>query len=219
MLVVRNAYLDQLDSVRDDLLTLTRLVGEAVGQATVALLDGDREVAEQVILGDQRVDLVREQIEERSFELLSLQNPVARDLRMLVASLHMVGELERMGDLAVHVAKVARLRVPERAVPADVAPLFARMGSVCALMVGKVEDIIADPRPDAARELEDIDEEMDHLRAQGFRVLLGPAWAYGVEPAVDIALLGRYYERIADHAVSVARRVVFLATGQQPAHP
>jgi phosphate transport system protein len=213
---VRNAYLDQLDSVRDDLLTLTRLVGNAAGRATTALLEGDREVAEQVILGDAHIDLLREQIEERSFELLSLQNPVARDLRMLVASLHMVGELERMGDLAVHVAKVARLRVPDRAIPADLAPLFARMGALCEVMVGKVEDIIADPRPDAARELEAVDEEMDRLRAQTFRILLGPDWAHGVEPAVDIALLGRYYERIADHAVSVARRVVFLATGEQP---
>jgi phosphate transport system protein len=163
---VRNAYLDQLDSVRDDLLALTRLVGNAAGRATTALLDGDREVAEQVILGDAHIDLLREQIEERSFELLSLQNPVARDLRMLVASLHMVGELERMGDLAVHVAKVARLRVPDRAIPADLAPLFARMGALCEVMVGKVEDIIADPRPDAARELEAVDEEMDRLRAQ-----------------------------------------------------
>ncbi|HET8561672.1 MAG TPA: phosphate signaling complex protein PhoU [Marmoricola sp.] len=216
---MRNAYLLQLDNVRDDLLLLTRLVGDAVERATAALLEGDRELAEQVILGDSRIDLVREQVEEHSFELLSLQNPVASDLRMLVASLHMVGELERMGDLAVHVAKVARLRVPDRAVPADLAPLFSRMASLCALMVGKVEEVIADPDPDAARELEEIDEEMDRLRAQSFRVLLGPAWAYGVEPAVDIALLGRYYERIADHAVSVARRVVFLATGEQPAHP
>jgi phosphate transport system protein len=125
----------------------------------------------------------------------------------------MVGELERMGDLAAHVAKVARLRVPEQAVPQDVAPLFARMASVCELMIGQVEDLIADPRPEAARDLIAVDDELDRLRGQSFRLLLGGDWAYGVEAAVDVALLGRYYERIADHAVSVARRVAFLATG------
>ena len=211
---MRNAYLVQLDSIRDELLILTGLVRDALGRATIALLDGDREIAEQVILGDARVDLLREEVEEHSFELLSLQNPVAGDLRMLVASLHMVGELERMGDLSVHVAKVARMRVPARAVPLDLAPQFARMASVCDLMIGKVEQVIAVPDPAAARELDKADEEMDRLRAATFRALLGSQWPYGVEAAVDIALLGRYYERVADHAVSVARRVVFLATGE-----
>jgi phosphate transport system protein len=210
---VRDAYLIQLDSVQDDLTVLARLVRDAVGRATTALLDGDREVAEQVILGDNRIDALREQVEERSFELLSLQNPVARDLRMLVSSLHMVGELERMGDLAVHVAKVARLRLPDRAVPQDLVPLVTRMAAVCDVMVGSVEGLIQDPDPRAARELEAIDEEMDRLRASTFRSMLDPGWTHGVEAAVDMALLGRYYERIADHAVSVARRVVFLATG------
>jgi phosphate transport system protein len=210
---VRNLYLTQLDAVREDLIALTRMVRGAVDHATISLLQGDQAVAEDVIAGDDRIDRLREQIEERSFELLSLQNPVASDLRMLVSSLHMVGELERMGDLAAHVAKVARMRVPERAVPEDVAPLFAQMASVCELMIGMVEDLIADPRPEAARELTAVDDDMDRLRRETFRMLLGGDWAYGVEPAVDVALLGRYYERIADHAVSVARRVVFLATG------
>lgn len=210
---MRNLYLTQLDGVHEDVLTLTRLVGDAVHQATLALLAGDQAVAEAVISGDDRIDGLRERIEERSFELLSLQNPVAGDLRMLVASLHMVGELERMGDLAAHVAKVARMRVPDRALPSDLAPVFAQMASVCELMIGRLEDLVADPRPDAARELAVVDDEMDRLRAETFRMLLLGDWAHGVEPAVDVALLGRYYERIADHAVSVARRVVFLATG------
>ena len=210
---MRNLYLTQLDAVRENLITLTRLVRDAVNRATIALLEGDQAVAEDVIVGDDRIDGLREQIEEHSFELLSLQNPVAGDLRMLVSSLHMVGELERMGDLAAHVAKVARMRVPERAVPQDVAPLFAQMAAVCEVMIGMVEDLIADPRPDAARELIAVDDELDRLRGESFRMLLAGDWAYGVEAAVDVALLGRYYERIADHAVSVARRVVFLATG------
>lgn len=215
---MRDAYTDQLDSVRDDLLTMTRLVGEAVSQATKALLEGDATLAEKVISDDDAVDQLRVRIEDHSFELLSLQNPVAGDLRMLVASLRMVGEFERMGDLSVHIAKIARLRVPEVAVPAELVPTISRMATVAELMVAKVGQIIADSDVAAAKELEQVDEEMDRLRRSSFRELLGADWKYGVEAAVDIALLGRYYERIADHAVSIARRVVFLVTGEQPSY-
>ena len=213
---MRDAYADQLDSIRDDLLTMTRLVGTAVTHATSALLDGDAAVAEQVISDDAAIDAIRVTIENRSFELLSLQNPVAGDLRMLVASLRMVSEFERMGDLAVHVAKIARLRVPDLAVPDEVVPTIARMAAVAEVMIAKVGHVIADSDIAAAEELEQVDEEMDKLRRSSFRELLGSDWKHGVEPAVDIALLGRYYERIADHAVSIARRVVFLVTGEQP---
>ena len=172
--------------------------------------------AERVISNDARIDALREEIEEHSFELLSLQNPVAGDLRMLVASLRMVSEFERMGDLAVHIAKIARLRVPDVAVPDQVVPMIARMAAVAEVMIGKVEHIIADSDVAAAKDLEEVDQEMDLLRRNSFRELLGSDWTHGVEPAVDIALLGRYYERIADHAVSIARRVVFLVTGEHP---
>ena len=213
---MRNAYSDQLDAIRDDLLTMTRLVGESVSKATQALLDGNGQLAEQVISEDDVIDALRLKIEDESFELLALQNPVAGDLRMLVASLRMVGEFERMGDLSVHIAKVARLRVPEVAVPDEIVPTITRMAAVAEVMVGKVGHIIADSDVAAAEELEQVDEEMDRLRRSSFRELLGSDWKHGVEPAVDIALLGRYYERIADHAVSIARRVVFLVTGEQP---
>ncbi|MGN6252870.1 MAG: phosphate signaling complex protein PhoU [Marmoricola sp.] len=213
---MRIAYLHQLDAVHDDLVDLARLVHRAVDRATTALLEGDLGVAEAVIDGDHAVDRLREEIEEKSVELLSLQNPVAADLRMLVASLQMVGELERMGDLAVHVAKIARMRAPGPTLPTEAVPLFARMAAVCAHMVGRLEGVLRDPIPGAADELETVDDEMDRLRGDTFRILLDEAWRHGVEPAVDVALLGRYYERIADHAVSVARRIVFLATGEQP---
>jgi phosphate transport system protein len=215
---MRDAYADQLDSIRDDLLTMTRLVETAISEATKALLDGDATIAEQVISADAAIDALRVQIEEHSFELLSLQNPVAGDLRMLVASLRMVSEFERMGDLSVHIAKIARLRVPDIAVPAEVVPTITRMAAIAEVMIAKVGHIIANSDVAAAEELEQVDEEMDRLRRQSFRELLGSDWKHGVEPAVDIALLGRYYERIADHAVSIARRVVFLVTGEQPTY-
>jgi len=213
---MRDAYYDQLDAVIDELVTMTHEVGTAVGQATRALLEADAEIAEQVISHDAHIDSERDRIEELSFELLALQQPVAGDLRMLVAALRMVSDLERMGDLSVHVAKIARLRVPDVAIPNEMLPTIKRMAEVAEEMVRQVENVIADRDIEAAVELERCDEEMDQLRSSSFRQMLGDDWAHGVEPAVDIALLGRYYERIADHAVSLARRVVFLVTGQHP---
>jgi len=213
---MRDAYYDQLDAVVDELVTMTHEVGTAVGQATRALLEADAEIAEQVISHDAHIDSERDRIEELSFELLALQQPVAGDLRMLVAALRMVSDLERMGDLSVHVAKIARLRVPDVAIPGEMLPTIKRMAEVAEEMVRKVENVIADRDVEAAIELEKCDEEMDQLRRSSFRQMLSDEWPYGVEPAVDIALLGRYYERIADHAVSLARRVVFLVTGQHP---
>ena len=213
---MRDAFGDQLDAIRDDLVAMAQLVQTAVNRATQALLDGDAALAEDVITADGQVDAMVQKLEDQSFELLSLQNPVAGDLRMLVSSLRMVSEFERMGDLAVHIAKIARLRTPETAVPAEVVPMIARMAAVAEVMVAKVEYVIANSDVRAAHELEEIDEEIDKLRRKSFRELLGSDWTHGVEPAVDVALLGRYYERIADHAVSIARRVVFLVTGEGP---
>jgi phosphate transport system protein len=129
----------------------------------------------------------------------------------------MVSELERMGDLSVHVAKIARLRVPNVAVPDEVRPTLSRMGSVAEDMVSRVSRIILGRDVEAAIELGRADEIMDQLRRRSFTELLSDDWTHGVEAAVDLALLGRYYERIADHAVSVANRVVYVVTGDFPA--
>jgi phosphate transport system protein len=198
---MRNTYFDQLDSIVDELVDMTREVKVAVARATQALLTADAEVAEKVISDDAAIDSARERVEERSFELLALQQPVASDL-------------ERMGDLSVHVAKIARLRVPQVAVPAEIVPTIERMATVAEKMVDTVAGIIAERDVEGARQLEEDDEEMDQLRRSSFRLMLDDSWPHGVEPAVDIALLGRYYERIADHAVSLARRVVYLVTGE-----
>jgi phosphate transport system protein len=211
---MRNAYFDQLDTIVEDLVAMTDDVQVAVARATRALLSADAEVAERVISDDVDIDAARERVEQKAFDLLALQQPVARDLRMLVAALRMVADLERMGDLSVHVAKVARLRVPQVAVPEELVPTVERMGVVAEKMIGTAAAIIADRDVDGARHLEEDDEEMDQLRRSSFRLMLDDAWPHGVEAAVDLALLGRYYERIADHTVSLARRVVYLVTGE-----
>jgi phosphate transport system protein len=213
---MRDAYFDQLDAIIDDLVAMTQLVQTAVRQATKSLLNADVDIAEEVISNDVNIDAAREKIEDKSFELLALQQPVAGDLRMLVAALRMVDDLERMGDLSVHVAKVARLRIPDVAVPSELSATITRMAEVAEDMVSSVAGIIGDRDVDAARRLEEDDEEMDKLRKTEFEIMLSEDWSHGVEPAVDMALLGRYYERIADHAVSIAKRLVYLVTGENP---
>jgi phosphate transport system protein len=213
---MRELFHDQLDAMFVDLAGICRQVETAVGLATQALMTGDAAIAEQVISADVEIDRAREQVEDNAFALLSLQQPVAGDLRTVVSALRMVSELERMGDLSVHVAKIARLRVPQVAVPVEIQPTVARMAEVAEDMVRRVSQIITGRDVEAAIELGRDDEVMDQLRRQSFTELLSDDWQNGVEAAVDIALLGRYYERIADHAVSVANRIVFVVTGHNP---
>jgi phosphate transport system protein len=213
---MREAFHEQLDAVFIDLAALCGDVETAVRFATEALMSGDASIAERVISGDVEIDRTREEIEESAFLLLSLQQPVASDLRTVVAALRMVSDLERMGDLSVHVAKIARLRVPNVAVPDAMRPIFERMAQVAEEMVGRVSKVIADRDVEEALALAHADEEMDQLRRTSFAELLSADWDHGVEAAIDLALLGRYYERIADHAVSVANRVVFVVTGENP---
>jgi phosphate transport system protein len=214
---MRDQYQQQLDSVLDELVQMTGGVRAALKQATRALLEADAAAAESVISGDLAIDAARERIEEESFDIMARQAPVAGDLRMLVASLRMVSDLERMGDLSVHVAKVARLRFPTKAVPEILIPTITAMAETADEMVASAAEIVASRDVAAALELEAADDKMDKLRRSMFRTLLSETWDEGVEPAVDMALLGRYYERIGDHAVSMARRIVFLVTGQHPA--
>jgi phosphate transport system protein len=213
---MREAFHDQLDSIFSDLANVCGSVQEAVRLATRALLSGDAETAEAVISADSHIDEATVRVEDNCFSLLSLQQPVAGDLRVIVSALRMVSELERMGDLSVHVAKIARLRVPAIAVPEEVRPTIARMAEVAEDMVARVAEIITERDVEAAIALNRDDDEMDQLRRTSFAQLLSDDWAHGVEAAVDIALLGRYYERIADHAVSVGNRVVFVVTGSFP---
>jgi phosphate transport system protein len=213
---MRELFHDQLESIFDDLAAICSQVEEAVSRATEALLNGDADIAQRVISADVEIDRARERVEDTAFSLLSLQAPVAGDLRVVVAALRMVTELERMGDLSVHVAKIARLRVPNIAVPVEIRPTISRMADVAEDMVSRVKDVITSRDVTAALAVVKDDEEMDQLRRQSFTELLSDSWSHGVEAAVDVALLGRYYERIADHAVSVANRVVFVVTGEFP---
>jgi phosphate transport system protein len=213
---MRDSYREQLEEILSDLVYMAQSVATAVHNATTALLEADIQIAEQVISGDAALDDSRTDIETRAFSLLARQSPVAGELRTVVATLRMVTELERMGDLAAHVAKIARLRYPETAVPDALRPNFVQMGDVAEKMVLSASQTLSEQNVESAHELFERDKEMDELRRSQFRVMLGDDWSYGVEAAVDVALLGRYYERIADHAASMARRVIYVVTGEFP---
>ncbi len=211
---MRDLYHEELEAISDRLVEMTRLVGSAMGRATTALLDADLKLAESVISADDEVDKLQHDLEDRAIGLLARQQPVATDLRTIVTSLRMSADLERMGDLALHVAKVARLRYPSSAIPAELRSTILEMGQVAQRIVAKAGSVIASRDVEAALEFEQDDDEMDRLHRALFRRILSGDWKHGVETAVDVTLCGRYYERYADHAVSVARRVVFLVTGE-----
>jgi phosphate transport system protein len=194
---------------------MTRLVGSAINRATIALLDADLSLAETVIAADEAVDALQVDLEERSLALLARQAPVATDLRIVVTGLRMSADLERMGDLARHVAKLARMRYPASAIPAELRATILQMGQVAERIVAKTGSVIASRDLDVAGELETDDDVMDALHRDLFTVLLDDEWEHGIETAVDVTLCGRYYERFADHAVSVAQRVTFLVTGER----
>ena len=212
---MRDAYHQELDALSEDLVEMTRLVGSAISRASTALLDADLTLAESVIAADDAVNALRDDLERRALDLLARQQPVASDLRTIVTSLRMSGDLERMGDLARHVARVARRRFPESAVPAALRSTLVEMSQVAERLVAKAGSVIASQNVTAAMELEGDDDEMDRLHRALFTALLEPGSPYGVEMAIDITLVSRYYERFADHAVSVAGRVVYLVTGQR----
>jgi phosphate transport system protein len=212
---VREQYREELEDINACLVDMANSVGSAMSKATTSLLDADVALADLVIEGDERIDAVRESIEQRCFTLLARQQPVATDLRTITAAMRIVSDLERMGDLAVHVAKLARMRFPDHAVPQEVRPIFLEAGHVAESLVTKTATVIAKLDVDDAVRLEAEDDLMDQLHRQLFRELLSKDWPHGMESAIDITLLGRYYERFADHAVSVARRVFYLVTGER----
>lgn len=213
---MRDAFHEDLDRITDQLVEMTRLAGSAMSRATTALLDADVHLAESVIEADQRIDAVRDQLEHVSISLLARQQPVATDLRVVVTSLRMSSDLERMGDLSRHVAKVARLRYPQSAVPPQLRAQFTEMGQVAERIVAKAGSIIAAKDVEAARTLELEDDAMDDLHRALFTHIVNDDYHLSRETIVDVALLGRYYERFADHAVSIARRVIYLVTGEFP---
>jgi phosphate transport system protein len=213
---VRDAYQYKLDQLVAGLASGCELAADALDKATLALGRADLQLAEQVISDDAHIDDFRAAAEEQVFALLALQAPVATDLRMVVSGLHAAIDIERMGDLAEHIAAAARRRHPHPVMPVTVAPYLAEMGRLGSSLARKAAEVIQTRDLTRAGQLEADDDAMDDLHRHLFTVLTDPSWDHGVAAAVDITLIGRFYERYADHAVALARRVVYIVTGRMP---
>jgi len=213
---MRDVYHDELDDIGKGVIEMTNLVAVAMERATQALLDANLALAESVMDADKQVDALRTSLEDRTFQLIAQQQPVATDLRVLISTIHLTADLERMGDLANHVARIARLRFPESAVPEEARDVISQMGQVARSLVTKVAEVVDGRDIVLANEIEAEDDSMDALRRKLFTLVLSPNWGRGTEAAIDMTLLGRYYERYADHAVAVARHTIFIVTGKHP---
>jgi len=211
---MRQSYHEQLAEVGDGLIEMSRLVGSAVSKATTALLDADLSAAESVIAADEEVNKLYRQLDDEAVQLLARQQPVAIDLRSIVTALRMSSDLERVGDYAVHIAKVARRRYPASVIPVELRATILEMGQAATRIAVKAGTVIATRDLALAAQLLADDDTIDDLHASLFATLLDGHWEHGVEAAIDLALLGRYYERLADHAVSVSHAVTYLVTGE-----
>ena len=214
MALIRSVFQDELDSVSQSLVDLCEKVAGTIQIATQSLLTSDLKLAEEIIASDIAIDDFQHDLDARIIDIVARQQPVASDLRALATALRMSADLERMGDLAHHIAKVTRIRHPQAAVPAEFNQLFESLGRAAEKIARKTAVVISTRDTDMALEIERDDDEIDDLHRQLITALVAPNWKHGVETAVDLTLLGRYYERYADHAVSVSRRVYFLVTGK-----
>ena len=211
---MRDAFHEELDAIQATLVTMGEMVAVAMERSSAALLNADVKLAEQVISEDEKLDTIQHDLEARAINLMARQQPVAQDLRILVTSLRMSADLERMGDLCHHIAKLARMRYPAVAVPPELVSTIENMGKTAKKIIEKSTHVVKNQDLQAAIELETDDDEMDTLHRALFVALLDDSWSHGIEAAIDMTLLGRYYERCADHAVSIARRVYFLVKGE-----
>ena len=215
---MRTMYYEQLSALCTQVGDMCGLAATAMERATHALLEADVTVAEEVITGHQQIVEMRRRTEDKAFKLLALQQPVASDLRKIVSSVHVGADIERMGALAVHVADLTRLRHPQCCLPDQLRGYFNEMGTAAVQLARTAQEVLASHDPEKAALLREQDDAVDARHRQLFTVLMDHNWHSGVCSAVDVALLGRYYERFADHAVEIGRRVVFEVTGGLP-HP
>jgi phosphate transport system protein len=213
----RKAFHEELQTLNDDVVRLGAMAGEAIQAGTHALLDADLAAVGRIISDDKALDDLTHSIEGRAYDLMARQQPMASDLRNLVTILRVIHELERIGDLMINVAKTTRRLYPQTLEP-KVRGLLDRMHDQAASQLRLAVEAFADRDPARARALEDMDDVMDDLQKELFRTIFGGQAGdeAALQRAVQVALVGRYFERMADHAVNVAERVEYMVTGHLP---
>ncbi|QYI96602.1 phosphate signaling complex protein PhoU [Curtobacterium flaccumfaciens pv. flaccumfaciens] len=210
---MREVFQQELQDVQERLTEIAGLVESAITRATQAFSDSDVALAEEVIADDEKIDLAANSLDEIAIDILARQAPVARDLRVVVTALRVSSSLERMGDMAEHIAQLARQRFPEKVVPKGLRSTFKEMGRHDVAMAQKLTRLLATEDIALSAEIRDEDDAVDELHASVFDFVLGEAWKGGPIYTVDATLASRYHERFADHAVSIAKKVEYLATG------
>jgi phosphate transport system protein len=213
---MRSAFHAELNELMADLARTVRSAGDMMNNASIALHQSDFALAERVIADRNQTNATLYDMERRCIAMLALQAPVARDLRVLVAALHVVGHMARMANLARHVAIIARLKHPNPMISGKVRPLLARMSLLASQLAMDAATAIEQRDPLSGDRLAEADDEVDVLRRHLVGVLFADDWPHGVEQAVNAALIGRYYERFADHAVAIAAQICYLITGRIP---
>jgi phosphate transport system protein len=215
----RDAHLERLDRLTGLLAIMSRTVVIAIRYASKALLEADARAAQAALDEHAAICRLHQQIEDDIPVVLTRLQPVASDLRLVLAALRMNGDMMRMGALARHVATIASANLPGGAVPAAAAPILATMASSAAAMAEKSAVVLATRDPIDAMQLGLDDDVTDALVRDLFLLITGDDWTYGTRAAIDLAMLGRFYERYADHAVSIAEQVVYVVTGETRAVP
>ncbi len=210
---MREVFHQSLDEVQSRLVEISELVTGAIDKATQAFAGSDVTLADEVITNDRRIDELAVELDELAIEILARQQPVARDLRTVVTALRVSASLERMGDMAEHIAQLARYRFPERAIPKGLKTTFTKMGELDVDIARKLTELLRTQDTRLADVIRNDDDLVDELHATVFEKVLSENWKGEAGATVDATLASRYHERFADHAVSVAKKVVYLATG------
>jgi phosphate transport system protein len=211
---MRELFQQELHEVQDRLVEIAELVVDAMTDAVEAFNKSDVTLAESVIVRDNKIDDAVVALDELAIAIMARQAPVAKDLRIVVSALRISASLERMGDMAEHLAQLARYRFPEKVVPKTIRPIFKEMGSLdielakMLVVLLKTEDVAV------AEKIRDEDDKVDALHLSVFETVLSDSWSQETETTVDATLASRYLERFADHAVSIAKKMMYLATGE-----
>jgi phosphate transport system protein len=211
---MRQVFQQELREVQDRLVGISELVEKSISQAIEAFNGSNVTLAEEVISSDALIDELTLHLDELAIDILARQQPVARDLRIVVSALRISASLERMGDMAEHIAQLARMRYPERAIAKGLRSTFVEMGRLDVLIAGKLTELLRTQALDLAEEIRNEDDKIDELHIKVFEKVLGDSWRGETADTVDATLASRYHERFADHAVSIAKKVQYLGTGE-----
>jgi len=210
---MREVFQQELREVQDRLVEISTLVASSIERATESFNESNVTLAETVIADDQKIDALAAELDELAIQILARQNPVARDLRIVVSALRISASLERMGDMAEHIAQLARYRFPEKVVPKGLRSTFRDMGSLDVEIAKKLTELLRTEDVQIAEDIRNEDDKVDALHLSVFDKVLGETWKGAAVDTVDATLASRYHERFADHAVSIAKKVQYLATG------